>query len=100
MHIFSQQPYPDNYKAFQQQRGSQMEPLQKPQRLPALPLGLDAGQLPSLAELEAAVAAAFFDRQAPEVKHCAFPVLCLSYLAIPILPFRSCHSYLAFPILS
>ena len=68
MHIFSQLPYPDNYKAFKQKRGSQLEPIEKPQRLPALPSGLSAGQMPSLAELEAAVAAAFSGRQASEVK--------------------------------
>lgn len=67
MHIFSQLPYPDNYKAFKQKRGSQLQPIEKPQNMPALPSGLDVGQLPSLAELEAAVAAAFSGRQASEV---------------------------------
>ena len=67
MHIFSQLPYPDNYNTFKQKRGRQLEPIEAPQRLPALPSGLDAGQVPSLAELEAAVAAAFSGRQAAEV---------------------------------
>ena len=72
MHIFSQLPYPDNYKAFQQRRGQSLKPLEAPKRLPALPSGLHTGQLPSLAELNAAVAAAFSGRQAAEVK----PVMC------------------------
>lgn len=67
MHIFSQLPYPDNYKAFKQRRGRSLKPLETPQRLAALPSGLDAGQVPSLADLEAAVAAAFAGRQAAEV---------------------------------
>ncbi len=45
-----------------------MQPLQKPDKLPALPPGLDEGQLPSVTDLEAAVAGAFSGRQAPEVK--------------------------------
>lgn len=72
MHIFSQLPYPDNYKAFKQRRGQSLTPLEAPKRLPALPSGLDAGQVPSVAELEAAVAAAFCGRQATEVR----PVMC------------------------
>lgn len=67
MHIFSQLPYPDNYKQFKQRRGSQLQPVEAPQHLPALPSGLDAGQVPSLAELEAAVAAVSSGRQAAEV---------------------------------
>ena len=72
MHIFSQLPYPDNYKAFKQRRGPSLKPLEAPKRLPALPSGLDAGQVPSVAELEAAVAAAFSGRQAAEVKPVMF----------------------------
>ena len=72
MHIFSQLPYPDNYKAFKQGRGQALKPLEAPQRLPALPSRLDAGQVPSLADLEAAVAAAFSGRQAAEVKPVMF----------------------------
>ena len=68
MHIFTQLPYPDNYKAFKQRRGQSLKPLEAPQRLPALPSGLDAGQVPSLPDLEAAVAAVFSGRQAAEVK--------------------------------
>ena len=45
-----------------------MQPIQRPEKLPALPAGLDLGQLPSVTDLEAAVAAAFSGRQAPEVK--------------------------------
>ena len=67
MHIFSQLPYPDNYKAFKQRRGRSLKPLETPQRLAALPSGLDSGQVPSLAELEAAVAAAFTRKQSAEV---------------------------------
>lgn len=67
MHIFSQLPYPDNYKAFKQRRGRSLKPLETPQRLAALPSGLDAGQVPSLADLEAAVAAAFTRKQTAEV---------------------------------
>ena len=68
MHIFSQLPYPDNYKSFKMQRGDPLHPIQRPEKLPALPAGLDLGQLPSVTDLEAAVTAAFSSRQAPEVK--------------------------------
>lgn len=72
MHIFSQLPYPDNYKLFKQRRGQPLKPLEAPKRLPALPSGLDAGQVPSVAELKAAVAAAYSGGQTAEVK----PVMC------------------------
>lgn len=65
--IFTQMPYPDNYKAFKQKRGSAMQPIQRPKTLPALPPGLDVGDLPSVTDLEAAVVAAFSGSQAPEV---------------------------------
>lgn len=67
MHIFSQLPYPDNYKQFKQRRGSQLHPIEAPQHLPALPSGLDAGQVPLFSELKDAVAAASSGRQAAEV---------------------------------
>ena len=47
-----------------------MQPVQRPEKLPALPAGLDLGQLPSVTDLEVAVAAAFSGRQAPEVNQC------------------------------
>ena len=67
MQIFTQLPYPDNYKAFKQKRGQAMQPVHKPSKLPALPLGLDVGEVPSVTDLKAAVVAAFSGRQAPEV---------------------------------
>ncbi|KAL0021846.1 hypothetical protein WJX77_007187 [Trebouxia sp. C0004] len=67
MHIFGQLPYSDNYQTFKQKRGSATQPLQRPKKLPALPAGLDVGQVPSATDLEAAVTAAFSGRQAPEV---------------------------------
>lgn len=67
MQIFAQLPYPDNYKAFRQKRGQAMQPVQRPSKLPALPLGLDVGEVPSVTDLEAAVVAVFSGTQAPEV---------------------------------
>ena len=67
MQIFGQLPYPDNYQTFKKKRGNATQPLQRPEKLPALPAGLDVGQVPSATDLEAAVTAAFSGRQAPEV---------------------------------
>ena len=67
MHIFSQLPYSDNYKSFKQKRGAVLQPLDRLNEISALPSGLNVGQLPSVADLKAAVEAAFSGRQAPEV---------------------------------
>ncbi len=67
MQIFGQLPYADNYQTFKKKRGSATQPLQRPDKLPALPAGLDVGQVPSVTDLEAAVTTAFSGRQAPEV---------------------------------
>ncbi len=67
MQIFGQLPYSDNYQTFKKKRGNATQPLQRPKKLPALPAGLDVGQVPSTTDLEAAVTAAFSGRQAPEV---------------------------------
>lgn len=67
MQIFGQLPYSDNYQTFKKMRGNATQPLQRPKKLPALPAGLDVGQVPSVTDLEAAVTAAFSGRQAPEV---------------------------------
>ena len=93
MHIFSQLPYPDNYKQFKQRRGTQLQPIETPQHLPALPSGLDAGQVPLLAELETAVAAALSGRQAAEVKSLITDCMALSNTQLIGIP-RMCHQRL------
>lgn len=67
MHIFQQQPYPQDYTAFKRQRGKAQPPFERPEKLPALPAGLHLGEVPSVDELQAAVKAAFEGKQTAEV---------------------------------
>ena len=67
MHIFQQQPYPQDYTAFKRHRGRAQPPLDQPEKLPALSAGLDLGEIPSVGVLQAAVKAAFEGKQTAEV---------------------------------
>ena len=67
MHIFQQQPYPQDYTAFKKQRGKPQPPCEWPEKLPALPAGVGLGEIPSVDELHAAVKAAFEGKQTAEV---------------------------------
>lgn len=50
---------------FRKRRGRRLEPLDPPQWLPA-PAAVDAGELPSVADFEAAVAEASLARRVPD----------------------------------
>ena len=67
MHIFQQQPYPQDYNAFKKQRGKAQPPLAAPIKLPACPAREDVGELPSVTELQRAIKAAFKGSQTAEV---------------------------------
>lgn len=67
LQIFGQQPYPPDYTAFKKQRGTATHPVDRPDKLPALPAGVELGELPSAEEVKAAIKAAFEGKQTAEV---------------------------------
>ena len=49
--LFDNEPYVDNYREFRQKRGASVPPLEAPLSLPALPHGIEPGELPTAEQL-------------------------------------------------
>ena len=49
--LFDKEPYVDNYREFRQKRGASVPPLEAPLSLPALPNGIEPGELPTARQL-------------------------------------------------
>ena len=68
--LFQDEPYVDNYRAFRQQRGLPIPALAAPEVLPAVPEGMDPGELPTAEVLRESLAAADHAALHPEVLSC------------------------------
>ncbi|BDA47584.1 probable pheophytinase, chloroplastic at C-terminar half [Coccomyxa sp. Obi] len=69
--LFEDEPYTDNFREFQRLRGRPIPPHRAPARLPGLPSGVPAGDLPSAEELHERLAQADAATLHPEVLQAA-----------------------------